>query len=45
MISGVEPRIRRRSRELLVKTEGRTEIDLATEYSVPLASGNGATPS
>jgi len=37
MISGLEPRVRRLSRELLAKTEGRTEIDLAAEYSVPLA--------
>lgn len=37
MIAALEPRIRQLSRELLAKTEGREEIDLAAEYAVPLA--------
>ena len=37
MVAALEPRIRQISRELLAKTEGRTEFDLVTEYAVPLA--------
>jgi cytochrome P450 len=36
MIVNLEPRIRELSAELLNGTEGRNEIDLATEYSAPL---------
>src|SRR4051812_36764863 len=34
-ITNLEPRIRELSRELLDKTSGRGELDLAEEYSVP----------
>lgn len=37
MIANLEPRIRELSRELLDRTAGRTEMDLATDFSVPLA--------
>ena len=37
MIAALEPRVRQLSRELLDKTDGRAEFDLATEYAVPLA--------
>ena len=36
MVAGLEPRIRELSRELLDRSIGRGEMDLAADYSVPL---------
>jgi cytochrome P450 len=36
VVANLEPRIRQLSRELLDRTEGRSEMDVAAEYSIPL---------